>query len=446
MNNLTHGMSIADVERLARTFGAEARVLADLIGEIDRRFRMAGWAGSDSDEFENTWGFHKRQLVVFVATLEEQELTLRRNIDDQRRTSERLDGGGFGGQGTGSNGHEVSGERGISPSVLGDIVVEERELDLEAMGHVWKVLQAGLGLRVIERRFADGHYELVVMGGLAFGLGLSAKQIGLEAGASRLAGMTFTFKNRDEMEEFQRGLAEAPMPDNVLEGALALRSPSAMAGLVATELASYVWDHRDSLKEVSYEESASGGLEVGGLEVSQERVTGVSYDLESGETTFSFSTDTNAGGTGSGGGMAGSVDAGSGIEVTIGPDGEIRSVVVDVTVGGGAGVGVSGDLDASLIAGKELAGKMEIDASNPAVQDAVKDLVAASARGDIGGMREALARLEDDSTLVLQERDSAAASVEIDATVASGEVEGSAWRASKTYVKEPGGTFREVRL
>lgn len=444
MNNLTHGMSIADVERLARTFGAEARVLADLIGEIDRRFRMAGWAGSDSDEFENTWGFHKRQLVVFVATLEEQELTLRRNIDDQRRTSERLDGGGFGGQGTGSNGHEVSGERGISPSVLGDIVVEERELDLEAMGHVWKVLQAGLGLRVIERRFADGHYELVVMGGLAFGLGLSAKQIGLEAGASRLAGMTFTFKNRDEMEEFQRGLAEAPMPDNVLEGALALRSPSAMAGLVATELASYVWDHRDSLKEVSYEESASGGLEVGGLEVSQERVTGVSYDIDNGETTFSVSIDGRGGATEPSGGMSGSVDVGSGIEITIGPDGEIRSVVADITAGAGGGVGAGGDLEASLLAGREFEGRMEIDATNPAVQDAVRDLVEASTRGDVEGIREALDRLEDDSTLVLQERETLAASVEIDAKVGSGEIDASTWRASETYVKEPGGTFRRV--
>jgi len=446
MNDLTHGMAIADVERLARTFGAEARVLADLIHDIDRRFRMAGWAGSDSNEFENAWSFHKRQLVVFVSTLEEQELTLRRNVDDQRRTSERLDGGGIGVRGTGSSGHGVAEMRGVSPSTLGDIVVEERELDLEAMGRIWKVLQAGLGLRVIERRFADGHYELVVMGGLAFGLGLSAKQIGLEAGASRLAGMTFTFKNEDEMEEFKQGLAKAPMPDNLFEGAMALRSPSAMAGLVATELASYVWDHRDNLKEISYEESASGGLEVGGLEVSPERVTGVSYDIDSGETTFSLSTDSNARASGSGGGMAGSVDVGSGIEVTVGPDGEIRSVVVDVSIGGGAGVGVNGDLDAGLLAGKELAGHMEIDASNPAIQDAVKDLVAASARGDIGGMREALARLEDDSTLVLQERDSAAASVEIDAKAASGEAEGSAWRASKTYVKEPGGTFREVRL
>lgn len=444
MDNLTHGMSIADVERLARTFGAEARVLSDLIGLIDNRFRRAGWAGRDSDEFENTWSFHKRQLVVLVQSLEEQELTLRRNIDDQRRTSEQLDGGGIGVQGTGSNGRDAPGARGISSSVLGDIVVEERELDLEAMGRVWKLLQAGLGLRVIERRFADGHYELVVMGGLAFGLGLSAKQIGLDIGASRLAGMTFTFKSREEMENFQKGLAQAPMPDNLLEVALGLRSPSGMAGMIATELASYVWDHRDNLKEVSYEQSASGGLEVGGLEVSQERISGVSYDIDSGETTFSVSIDGSGGATEPSGGMSGSVDVGSGIEVTIGPDGEIRSVVADITVDAGGGVGVGGDLDASLLAGREFEGRMEIDATNPAVQDAVKDLVEASTRGDVEGIREALARLEDDSTLVLQERETLAASVEIDAKVGSGEVDASTWRASETYVKEPGGTFSRV--
>lgn len=102
MGNLTHGMSIADIEALARTFGTESQTLSTIASTIDGKCRTSGWRGSDADDFQNAWGGHKRHISLLCSSLEESSATLIKQAAAQRQTSDDL--GGANGTGSATTG------------------------------------------------------------------------------------------------------------------------------------------------------------------------------------------------------------------------------------------------------------------------------------------------------------------------------------------------------
>jgi uncharacterized protein YukE len=92
MGNLTHGMSIADIEALARAFSTESQALSTIASTIDGKCTTSGWRGSDADDFQNSWGTHKRGISLLCSVLEQSSATLIKQAAAQRQASGELDG------------------------------------------------------------------------------------------------------------------------------------------------------------------------------------------------------------------------------------------------------------------------------------------------------------------------------------------------------------------
>ncbi len=91
MGNLTHGMSIADIEALARAFSTESQALSTIASTIDGKCTTSGWRGSDADDFQNSWGTQKRHLASMATLLDDQASILKTQIDAQRAASDEYE-------------------------------------------------------------------------------------------------------------------------------------------------------------------------------------------------------------------------------------------------------------------------------------------------------------------------------------------------------------------
>src|SRR5690606_20976844 len=98
VGNLTHGMTVGEVEDLGRILKQQGHVLEQLSTQIDSKVHGSSWAGGDADRFRGDWWpMQRRRLSGVAADLDGLGQAALNNAAEQRRVSGSDSSGSSGG-------------------------------------------------------------------------------------------------------------------------------------------------------------------------------------------------------------------------------------------------------------------------------------------------------------------------------------------------------------
>lgn len=92
---VTHGMNVADVEKLGRLLQTRADHLNSIVGEIEASIRSTRWDGPDGRTFrEQWWPDHRTRLLQIAERVQGFGQSALNNLTEQRQASDVASGGG----------------------------------------------------------------------------------------------------------------------------------------------------------------------------------------------------------------------------------------------------------------------------------------------------------------------------------------------------------------
>ena len=84
------GADIEELQRLAKTFKAEATKIQGVLKTVDGRVNAVvgkDWKGGDAKRFQSSWNSYKPQLKAVIQALEDASNQVKREAEQQKATS-----------------------------------------------------------------------------------------------------------------------------------------------------------------------------------------------------------------------------------------------------------------------------------------------------------------------------------------------------------------------
>lgn len=317
-----------------------------------------------------------------------------------------------------------------------DVAVLTESISGEVKASV-RFVKAGVGYEAERVEYADGSVDLTLE--LWAAAGVSAEIASLLATGGN--GITYRFASAKEADDFLAGLQREIVPG---------WKEALFSGNVAADAAkdayAYLAKHSDHVKSISMEHGVEADVDIPG-------VAGAGFALNG-----KVSVDGPAGDRGTvtveaKGSVSGSVTPGM---TKVGGEAEVSA---SATVRGGAMTSITlrSDLQSSALAGMFTAAgeigagagtgstiEATFDLTDPRVASATAEASSAMKRGDVNGAYQALAKVADRATVVVQTTNDVSAVAGFDAKVVSGKVETRAATENVTYFRPPGGGMYEV--
>lgn len=481
-----------------------ARVHTDALGLIHH----SAWTGPNAEEYERRWRQDGRARITGAADiLRAASASLRRNASEQRKAS-AAEGGSFVGvqtvtAGAAPSGTDAEWARGAGSEQLAQmakrspeeqlawwntltpeqqaalivfnpigilalqglpsdvreeanreaaerlrptIAVEKTAENAELSVNV-KLIKVGVDTTAEITKFADGHVEVKILGGVAGGVGVSNDAASASRTVKGEGSLSYSFQNQEEADRFLKGLLEAPLPDSAGDVAAIVVGATApgLAAYVGTEVKDYLEGYQSDLVSSKVGVSMNSDLSVkidGAGSVSLHGAEGAEYDFTKHETTAFVEVDGAV--AGACGPFAGAAGADGRVEVTWGDDGSIKAMSFKGDYSAQVGTGLSGPITLSSLEGTSGSYEVSVDLSDPANQRMALDMLRGAAVGDSGAVAAAFHGLRDSSQVIVQANHVISDSGGVDIKAAGITVSSTTTTNDSTWVKPPHGQFTEL--